>query len=292
MNLAPLDQAAILEQARAGEPAIIARLLNYKLHPLGVDAQVTWQDRCLCVALVGEGASLPQPSAVTIIERGLKKLQVPGLSTVAIAAYQRGQPQPLWRDHLSLASTALAIDLAAWLDSGTSLRDAVVALPTSMGVMDLAPLTPPEVEQKYLCFQLGLENPALLPVESIQEILHMAIAHVLPVPDMPDAVLGIYNWRGEMLWVIDLNHLLNLGGLDLAALSTVTVIVLEVAGRTLGLMVQTVEEITSYLPSLLQPPTGLFSPDLEPYITGYLRETSSIVFNPEAIFNAPSLQQR
>ncbi|WP_439637904.1 chemotaxis protein CheW [Spirulina sp.] len=91
---------------------------------------------------------------------------------------------------------------------------------------------------------------------------------------------------------LDLNHLLGLGGLDLESLSTVTVIILKSSTHLLGVMVQTIDEITPYDPTLLQPPDGLFPPELEPYITGYLRETSSIVLNSEAIFHAPVLQRR
>jgi chemotaxis signal transduction protein len=287
------EQDRILQQARAGDPQVIARLLNYKLNPEGINAKVTWNKSRLQIDLAA--AEFPQPQRCTqIIERGLKKLQIPGLSQVEVIGQRSEQSQPLWRQTLSLASTALAIDLAAWLESGSSLQDAVVNLPAvSSRRSEITTLPGPEVqEQKYLNFQLGIENPALLPVESIQEVLYLAIAHVLPVPDMPDCVLGIYNWRGEMLWILDLNHLLGLGGLDLEALSTVTVIILKSSTHLLGVMVQTIDEITPYDPTLLQPPDGLFPPELEPYITGYLRETSSIVLDSEAIFHAPVLQRR
>lgn len=285
-------QKQVFQRAQAGDPAVICGLLNHKFEPEGITPQVAWQggDRLL-VTLTAVNTRPNAAVCLQIIERGFKRLAIPQLTMVEVAAYQQGQDRALWRQHLSLTDTALAIDLAAWLESGSSLSSAVVSPPNPAAPpAAVAALTPTEPEQRYLSFTLGIANPGLLAVEAIQEILYVTLVQLLPVPDMPDCVVGIHNWRGEMLWIVDLNHLLGLGGIDLDTLSTVAVIVICQGDRTIGLMVKTVGEILPYNPEQLQSPNGLFAPELEPFITGYLRESSSIVVNTPAVFNAPELR--
>src|SRR4028119_1239001 len=87
----------------------------------------------------------------------------------------------------------------------TSLDSLLTA--TSLDLLTFDPL-PPETRQRLLRFPLGLQDSALLPLEQIAEILRVNVAEILPVPEMPSCVLGIGNWRGTMLWLIGLNHLL------------------------------------------------------------------------------------
>ncbi|MGF1536370.1 MAG: chemotaxis protein CheW [Elainellaceae cyanobacterium] len=50
----------------------------------------------------------------------------------------------------------------------------------------------------------------LLPVNQLIEILTVPIGQVVPIFHLPPWVPGVYNWRGEVLWMIDLSHLLGL----------------------------------------------------------------------------------
>ncbi|NEO26371.1 MAG: purine-binding chemotaxis protein CheW [Kamptonema sp. SIO4C4] len=287
------QQERIVKLAQAGNPKVIAALLNHKLKAQAITAQVRWQNQVLRVAL--ESSQVPDRNfSLDIIERGLKRLNIQGLDQVDVSAYVPHSETACWQEVIQLKSASLAIDLAAWLESGTSLSDAVIEVASPTGLTQRDHLTstpsPTEPEQKYLCFQMGLENTAMLPVESIQEILRLQASQILSVPDMPETVLGIYNWRGEMLWLIDLNHLLGIEGLATAPLELLTAIVLEIDHQRLGIVVQQVEEIESHNPKQLQSPSGLFSPQLEPFIEGYLREARSIVLNPQAILTASTQQ--
>jgi positive phototaxis protein PixI len=51
-----------------------------------------------------------------------------------------------------------------------------------------------------------------LPTASAIEILQISVDRIVPIPHLPPAVLGIHNWRGEMLWVADLANMLALDG--------------------------------------------------------------------------------
>ena len=50
----------------------------------------------------------------------------------------------------------------------------------------------------------------MLPIAQITEILKIEFAGIVPIPQMPAWVMGVYNWRGDILWIVDLGHLLGL----------------------------------------------------------------------------------
>ncbi|MEM9246160.1 MAG: chemotaxis protein CheW [Cyanobacteria bacterium P01_F01_bin.153] len=129
----------------------------------------------------------------------------------------------------------------------------------------------------------------------MREILRVPAPEILPVPHMPESVLGIYNWRGEMLWMIDLNYLFGFSpvGPDLIAQENpiTMAIVLEVEGQNLGLIVPQIEDIEWHDSPHLQPPSaGLFPDRLLPFVSGYLTEASSMVLSAAAIASAQTLQ--
>jgi len=58
--------------------------------------------------------------------------------------------------------------------------------------------------QQFLRFHLVPDTTALLPVRQMSEVLTVPIAQVVPIPHTPAWVMGVYNWRGEILWLVDL----------------------------------------------------------------------------------------
>ena len=172
--------------------------------------------------------------------------------------------------------------------------DATLNAVLSLTSLDpLAWATAPEAsKQKFLHFCLGPEDTALLAVDSIAEVMRVPMTEVLPVPQMPSCVLGIYNRRGEMLWLVDLGHLVGYPLLVVpgSTIATGMAIVMEVEGQFLGLVVPQVNDIEWHDPQQLQPPSAtLFSPKLLPFVQGYLNGSGSTVLNPVAI--AQSLLQ-
>ncbi|WP_017306145.1 chemotaxis protein CheW [Spirulina subsalsa] len=277
----------------------IRTLLNQKLQPQGITVNTTTQGSKLIIQLT---ASQPCDRARTVskIQASLKTQKPQGLQTIDITAHQAGKGQ-LWSHRLTLTPPALTIDLAAWLESGSSLQESILEPSSPLEPDALSPtptlrekpvLEPVSPEQRYLCFQLGLDNKVMLPVEYIQEIVRVEVNQVLAVPDTPPYALGLYNWRGEMLWLVDLNLLLGLESFlsrqsspqEAINLGLLNVLVLKEQQLMLGVIVQQVEEIEQHSPEGLQSPVGLFSPGLEPFILGYFREVQSIVLNAEAVF--------
>lgn len=152
---------------------------------------------------------------------------------------------------------------------------------------------PPETGERLLRFPLGDQDNALLPLNQITEIVRVNVAEILPVPEMPNQVLGICNWRGEMLWLIDLNHLV--GCLPLfqqrPVLVPPVVMVVQVNGQSVGLVVPQVNDIELHDLQQLQPAAvGLFPPKLLPFVLGAIRGGNGIVLDVTAIAQYPLWQ--
>ncbi len=139
--------------------------------------------------------------------------------------------------------------------------------------------------QRLLSFPIGKYRNSLIPLEQITEILRVNLDEILSVPETPSSVLGAYNWRGDMLWLIDLEHLI--GGESLyedEPLSQQPIaIVLQVDNYYFGLVVKSMNEIELHdLKALLPAKPGSIPSPLIPFVTGYL-PNSSTVLNPKAI---------
>ena len=63
---------------------------------------------------------------------------------------------------------------------------------------------------QYLKFGLYPDTKAMLPIEQITEILKIKLARIMPIPQMPAWIMGVYNWRGEILWTVDIAQMLGL----------------------------------------------------------------------------------
>jgi positive phototaxis protein PixI len=66
--------------------------------------------------------------------------------------------------------------------------------------------------QQFLRFQLQPNLMALIEIELVTELVNILVDRVVPMPHLPPAVMGVYNWRGEILWIVDLAVLLGGGG--------------------------------------------------------------------------------
>jgi positive phototaxis protein PixI len=173
-----------------------------------------------------------------------------------------------------------------------SSNSALLATNILDGLM-LEPL-PPDDRQRLLRFQLGPQESALLPLEQITEILSIPSTEILPVPEMNAHTLGICNWRGNMLWLIDLPSLTGMPALLSSEPATMSlmVIVVEVNAQPMGLGVQQVYDIEMHRLAALQPPVpGLFSDHCQPFVLGTLAGVEGAILNVTAIAECPLWQQ-
>lgn len=179
---------------------------------------------------------------------------------------------------------------------------------------------PPEFHQRFLRVSLGRQDSALVPLEQITEIVKVNPVDILPVPEMPDWVLGVCNWRGEMLWLIDFNPIVGYpsqfqptqfqpnsrspiqsdiqthsessfsSGSSSSSLlpALLMVLVVQIHYQSIGIVVPKINDIELYDLQQLQPPIpGLFPPDLLPLVAGVLPECCDPVVNIQAIELSP-----
>ncbi|MDJ0531494.1 MAG: chemotaxis protein CheW [Xenococcaceae cyanobacterium MO_207.B15] len=67
----------------------------------------------------------------------------------------------------------------------------------------------PTISQ-FLSFFLTSDIQAMLPTEELGEIIKIDPSQIVPIFDLSPAIMGVYNHRGEVLWVVDLALLLEL----------------------------------------------------------------------------------
>lgn len=136
---------------------------------------------------------------------------------------------------------------------------------------------------QFLKFHLLPDMAAVLPVEQLTEILKIPFAQITPIPHLPTWVMGVYNWRGDVLWLIDVGDLLGLSPWHQQEQppSTGSFIVLDACRQKnsgddafeqlpLGLLVDRIEDIEWLNTDHLQSPVNAMITDrLAPFIGGY-----------------------
>lgn len=66
---------------------------------------------------------------------------------------------------------------------------------------------PGEQQQRFLRVRLGDQGSGLLPLHSVVEVVHISTQEISPTPALPSWALGTYSWQGQMLRLVDLEHL-------------------------------------------------------------------------------------
>jgi positive phototaxis protein PixI len=139
-----------------------------------------------------------------------------------------------------------------------------------------------KVSEQFLRFHLIPDTTALLPIQQLTEVLTIPSGQIVPIFHMPPWVMGIYNWRGEILWMVDLGHLMGLTPWHEQAFSAsaYTAVVLQirsnqatptnVKNQMIGLVVNRVEDIEWCNPDLIRSPlSSTVTPELVPFLRGY-----------------------
>ncbi|WP_309738201.1 MULTISPECIES: chemotaxis protein CheW [unclassified Chamaesiphon] len=85
--------------------------------------------------------------------------------------------------------------------------------------------------RQFLRFSLQPGTTALIEVERTIEVANIPTDRIVPMPHLPPAVRGVYNWRGKILWIVDLALLLGLGGATQRYRSVQPTIVLSSGGE-------------------------------------------------------------
>lgn len=144
---------------------------------------------------------------------------------------------------------------------------------------------PEDTRQRFLRFNLSGENGTLLPLEVVVEVLQLEPVEILPVPEVPAYLLGVCSWRGEILWLVDINVLVGYSPLwyQTPMLKQPMVIVAESGERMVGLVVEQVDDVEMIAPETLHLPNELHSTALAPFVMGYVPHHGGTVLDVDVI---------
>jgi positive phototaxis protein PixI len=163
--------------------------------------------------------------------------------------------------------------------------------------MSTSPAAPPQISspetlQQFLRMQFPGKIPAMVATHCLTEILSLNLSQIIPISDMNPAMMGVCNWRGEVLWIADLGYFLGFEPLYVQSLrkGQVSTIVVHQEGQTLGLGVEFVDQMLWCDRTQIQPESQQLVPSsaLTPYIEGYWPDLTgdALVLDIEAIMDS------
>lgn len=313
----------LLQLACQGHAEAIAALMNRNLKPQQITAKVAWEETCLHISLEAAQVHPPDP-LIAAIRKTVQRIQVKTFCSLKVSFWQSGVQQCAWSQQWAIPQTPQPQS-----DGSSLLRDRSQHMPANpISIADwlnqtaqtelfqhLHPLTvagSEEPESRFLRFAFSPTEMALLPLQNIRQIVTVQAQNILPVPAMPEAVIGIYNFRGEMLWLVDLGSQFGIHSQTTTEdfspshpsfPSTYSIperssqrqggvmIVIQDQGKSLGLRVPKVIDIENHQLNQLKPPgSDLFPPGLLPFVQGYLVRSSSPVLDVSALISDRRLQ--
>ncbi len=145
-----------------------------------------------------------------------------------------------------------------------------------------------EQKDKYLTFHLGKENYGI-EIRHVIEIIVMQ--EITIVPDMPDFIIGVINLRGQVISVMDIRSRFKLESRDYD--DRTCIIVVKINDLSVGLIVDTVNEVIDIPESQMDPPPKTHSGVGSSYIKGMGKVGSDvkILLDIEKILYEEELEQ-
>ena len=159
--------------------------------------------------------------------------------------------------------------------------------------------------RKFLQFQLGKSEKlhksiqgdiALLDAEIVTEVITVAPQDILPVPQMFYCVLGIYSWRSEMLWIVDLENLLGYPPplTNDNPNRELLIMVVQYEGQSMGLLVSGIDNLIEHdISKFKSSSPEIFSEDVLPFLQGYFPSADNdiiMLIDAEEIFSFFSIK--
>ena len=84
-----------------------------------------------------------------------------------------------------------------------------------------------QVMEQFLQLQFASDMTTLLPTEHLTEVITISPEQIMPMPHMSPWMMGTYNWRGEILWLVDVGCLIGLTPLYQQVIPAYTAAVLQ-----------------------------------------------------------------
>jgi purine-binding chemotaxis protein CheW len=128
------------------------------------------------------------------------------------------------------------------------------------------------MDGKYLTFIMGDEVYGM-PIEYVFEII--GIQHITKVPDMESYIKGVINLRGQVIPVIDVRERFEMEHRDYD--DRTCIMVTRVKGISIGLIVDTVEEVMNINNDTISPAPNVATAHSGKYIKGIAQCEDNLV---------------
>lgn len=125
---------------------------------------------------------------------------------------------------------------------------------------------------KLVTFRLG-DDYFAADVHAVERVLRYAAP--TSVPDMPDYIQGVMDYQERVLPVVDLRRRFELPARD--ADGDTRTLILNVSGEWIGVVVDSVTEVSQFDPALVAPPPALFRGLAGEYLKGIVRRGERLV---------------
>ena len=112
-------------------------------------------------------------------------------------------------------------------------------------------------------FRIGREAFGV-PIALVHEIVR--VPEITSVPDSPDFVQGVINLRGKIVSVVDLRR--RFGETDIKTTKKNRILVTEVAGKLVGLIVDSASEVLKIPETDIELPPNVFEEGEHNYVNG------------------------
>jgi positive phototaxis protein PixI len=144
----------------------------------------------------------------------------------------------------------------------------------------------------FLRLKLDEQTHAVVPMLQTQEAIVLPAGRISVIPNLPSPILGLFNRRSSLLWLVDLPEILGLEPLDRHAHSY-DIALLNVGQVPLAVAVRSIQGVIRFAQEQIESPIGSFNPAFTPYLRGWILQEKELVLvlEPEAIINAQVLNQ-
>lgn len=146
----------------------------------------------------------------------------------------------------------------------------------------------------HLCFELAVLQPDepgyfAFPATGIVEVIELSNTQITVVPNTSPVVVGAFNLRGEVLWIVDLEYCLQ--STSFAPSGLVTVIIIQDGEQKLGLPVDGIKGMVWLDPAQMKSELpAAMSPRLRPFVQAQVdapsEQSTLYVLDPAAIMRS------
>ncbi len=142
----------------------------------------------------------------------------------------------------------------------------------------------------FLKFRLDEQTQAVVAMPHTQEAIVLPIGRISVIPNLASPILGLFNRRSSLLWLVDLPEILGLKPLERHRQSY-DVVLFKVDETPLAVAVQEIQGVVRFDRTDIKSPIGNFDPALTPYLQGWILQEQEIllVLDSQAIINAQVL---